>query len=58
MTMAVATYSSRGPTRSYWVDADGIIHHDNLLKPDLVAPGNNWSLRRLTTISLSLQIRT
>src|SRR5215212_3517949 len=38
---AVATYSSRGPTRSYWVGAAGVIHHDNLLKPDLVAPGNN-----------------
>ena len=37
---AVTTYSSRGPTRSYWIDADGVIHHDNLLKPDLVAPGN------------------
>ena len=38
---SVATYSSRGPTRSQWIDSDGIIHHDNLLKPDLVAPGNN-----------------
>jgi subtilisin family serine protease len=36
----VATYSSRGPTRSYWLDEDGVAHHDNLLKPDLVAPGN------------------
>ena len=37
---AVATFSSRGPTRSYWTDEDGVKHHDNLLKPDLVAPGN------------------
>ncbi|HEX8336444.1 MAG TPA: S8 family serine peptidase, partial [Pyrinomonadaceae bacterium] len=37
---AVATYSSRGPTRSYRVDADGTRHYDNLVKPDLVAPGN------------------
>ncbi|HXI61482.1 MAG TPA: S8 family serine peptidase, partial [Pyrinomonadaceae bacterium] len=36
----VATYSSRGPTRSYWTDANGVNHYDNLLKPDLVAPGN------------------
>ena len=33
-------FSSRGPTRSGWVDAKGLRHHDNLLKPDLVAPGN------------------
>src|ERR671920_1294351 len=36
----VATYSSRGPTRGYWTDAAGARHYDNLLKPDLVAPGN------------------
>ncbi|HEX8335377.1 MAG TPA: S8 family serine peptidase, partial [Pyrinomonadaceae bacterium] len=37
---AVTTYSSRGPTRSYWTDALGGRHYDNLVKPDLVAPGN------------------
>ncbi|MEN3333488.1 MAG: serine protease AprX [Blastocatellia bacterium] len=37
---AMATYSSRGPTRSYWTDSDGVNHYDNLVKPDLVAPGN------------------
>ena len=36
----VATYSSRGPTRSFWTDARGVRHYDNLIKPDLVAPGN------------------
>src|SRR6185295_16382525 len=36
---AVATYSSRGPTRSSVTDANGVRHYDNLLKPDLVAPG-------------------
>src|SRR5207244_6516859 len=36
----VTTYSSRGPTRSYYTDANGVKHYDNLLKPDLVAPGN------------------
>jgi serine protease AprX len=36
----VASYSSRGPTRSYSTDATGVKHYDNLIKPDLVAPGN------------------
>jgi subtilisin family serine protease len=36
----VTTYSSRGPTRGFWVDAAGAKHYDNLVKPDLVAPGN------------------
>jgi len=36
----IATYSSRGPTRSYWTDSQGVNHYDNLIKPDLVAPGN------------------
>ncbi|HYJ86016.1 MAG TPA: S8 family serine peptidase, partial [Pyrinomonadaceae bacterium] len=37
---AVTTYSSRGPTRSFWTDDYGVQHYDNLIKPDLVAPGN------------------
>ncbi|HEV7902943.1 MAG TPA: S8 family serine peptidase, partial [Pyrinomonadaceae bacterium] len=36
----MTTYSSRGPTRSYWIDNKRTRHYDNLLKPDLVAPGN------------------
>ena len=36
----IATYSSRGPTRSFSTDNDGVKHYDNLIKPDLVAPGN------------------
>ena len=36
----VTTYSSRGPTRGYWTDRRGNKHYDNLIKPDLVAPGN------------------
>jgi subtilisin family serine protease len=36
----MATYSSRGPTRAYWTDITGGNHYDNLVKPDLVAPGN------------------
>jgi serine protease AprX len=36
----MASYSSRGPTRSYLTDNRGIRIFDNLPKPDLVAPGN------------------
>jgi subtilisin family serine protease len=36
----VTTYSSRGPTRSFWTDASGIKHYDNVIKPEIVAPGN------------------
>jgi hypothetical protein len=36
----ITSYSSRGPTRSSTTDASGVKHYDNLLKPDLVAPGN------------------
>ena len=36
----VTTYSSRGPTRGYWTDLTGVRHYDNLIKPDLIAPGN------------------
>ncbi|MGZ8842666.1 MAG: S8 family serine peptidase, partial [Pyrinomonadaceae bacterium] len=35
----VTSFSSRGPTRSYWKDSKGK-HYDNVIKPDLVAPGN------------------
>src|SRR6185436_15895017 len=37
---SIATYSSRGPTRSFWTDAIGVKHFDNNIKPDLAAPGN------------------
>jgi serine protease AprX len=37
---SVTSYSSRGPTRSFWTDENGARRYDNLLKPDLVAPGN------------------
>ena len=37
---AVASFSSRGPTRSFTTDEEGVKHYDNLVKPDLVAPGN------------------
>jgi len=36
----VTAFSSRGPTRGSYVDAGGVRRIDNLIKPDLVAPGN------------------
>ncbi len=36
----VNNFSSRGPTRSGYQDSSGVRRVDNLLKPDLVAPGN------------------
>ncbi len=36
----VTSYSSRGPTRSFFTTSDGWKVYDNLIKPDLVAPGN------------------
>lgn len=35
----VTSFSSRGPTRGY-VTVNGVRKYDNLIKPDLVAPGN------------------
>ncbi len=37
---SVNLFSSRGPTRGSYIDASGVRQIDNLLKPDLVAPGN------------------
>jgi subtilisin family serine protease len=36
----VNNFSSKGPTRGSYVDANLVTQYDNLLKPDLVAPGN------------------
>ena len=36
----VTNFSSRGPTRGRWIDETGQAHYDNLIKPDLIAPGN------------------
>jgi serine protease AprX len=36
----IASFSSRGPTRGHFTDENGVRHFDNLIKPDLVAPGN------------------
>src|SRR5262249_2492903 len=40
----IASYSSRGPTRSFWTDEYGIKHFDNLIKPEIAAPGNKTVL--------------
>ena len=37
---SIATYSSRGPTRSFVTDQFGVKHYDNIVKPEIVAPGN------------------
>jgi subtilisin family serine protease len=37
---SVNGFSSRGPTRGVFTDSAGVRRIDNLLKPDLVAPGN------------------
>ncbi|MGH9822642.1 MAG: S8 family serine peptidase, partial [Blastocatellia bacterium] len=37
---SVTAFSSRGPTRGYSTDPAGVKDYDNLLKPDLLAPGN------------------
>ena len=37
---SVASFSSRGPTRSFITDDEGVRRYDNVIKPDLVAPGN------------------
>ncbi|HEY6354941.1 MAG TPA: S8 family serine peptidase, partial [Burkholderiaceae bacterium] len=37
---SVNGFSSRGPTRGTFTDSAGVLSIDNLLKPDLVAPGN------------------
>ena len=35
----MTTYSSHGPTRSYYTSG-GVKYYDNVIKPDIVAPGN------------------
>jgi len=37
---SVTYFSSRGPTRGSFVDESSVKHYDNLLKPDVIAPGN------------------
>jgi subtilisin family serine protease len=55
----MASYSSHGPTRSYFTDAAGNKHYDHVIKPDVVAPGNkiigaSAPSNRLLTINPSL----
>jgi len=55
----IASYSSRGPTRSFTTDQSGVKHYDNLIKPDLVAPGNKliYAESDMGTNSLNLLVR-
>jgi subtilisin family serine protease len=46
---SVNLFSSRGPTRASMLDANGVRRIDNLLKPDLVAPGNKLVAAAATT---------
>jgi serine protease AprX len=45
----VNNFSSRGPTRSSYISSSGMRVVDNLLKPDLVAPGNKIVSAAATT---------
>jgi serine protease AprX len=51
----VNNFSSRGPTRGASVNASGVLERDNLLKPDLVAPGNRL-VGALATDAFGLQL--
>ena len=37
----MSTFSSNGPTRSGYKNASNVVVFDNVIKPDIVAPGNN-----------------
>jgi subtilisin family serine protease len=49
----VTNFSSRGPTRSSYINSSGVRVVDNLLKPDLVAPGNKIVSAAATAASSS-----
>jgi subtilisin family serine protease len=51
----IATYSSRGPSRSYWTDENGLRHYDNLIKPEIAAPGNKLVFAKSPNCKLALQ---
>jgi subtilisin family serine protease len=51
----IASYSSRGPARSYWTDSEGVKHYDNTIKPELVAPGNKLVSAQAASNSLVFQ---
>ena len=55
----VTTFSSRGPTRGYAI-VNGVRKYDNLIKPDLVAPGNKLIAAQSSgdTVQNNLLIRT
>ncbi|MEP7039766.1 MAG: S8 family serine peptidase, partial [Acidobacteriota bacterium] len=52
----MATFSSHGPTRSFYTDSRDVKVYDNAMKPDLVAPGNKVvSSRAKATSTLATQ---
>ncbi len=50
----VNLFSSRGPTRGSYIDAQGVKRIDNYLKPDLVAPGNKLVTAMATSNNTSV----
>ncbi|MEK7855225.1 MAG: S8 family serine peptidase, partial [Acidobacteriota bacterium] len=59
----MASYSSRGPTRSYYRTSTGTAVYDNLIKPDIVAPGNKLVSYKapgnlMSTLSPTLNLTT
>jgi subtilisin family serine protease len=53
---SIASYSSRGPTRSFSTDENGVRHYDNIIKPEIAAPGNKTILLNRQTIFSSSRI--
>ena len=47
----MATFSSNGPTRSFYTTANGTRVYDHAIKPDLVAPGNKIVAARAKSTS-------
>ena len=52
---SITSYSSRGPTRSFYTDAQNVRHFDNLVKPDIVAPGNRLVSNRAVNNLMATQ---
>ena len=51
----MASYSSHGPTRSFYTRPTGQKVFDNLIKPDLVAPGNKIVSAKAINNAISLE---
>ena len=55
---AMASFSSRGPTRSYYRTSTGTAVYDNLIKPDIVAPGNKLLSHKAPNNKMSISSPT